>query len=289
MIYMMVLSALAVVGGTEVDGEYPSVVVVTGGIGVCTATILHERWVLSAAHCWDGVDLSQNPGSPWASLLEADKLPDDYNSAIPLSVDPRGIAFEAVYVHPGYESLGFSPNSVRANPEKTVNDLVLIRVATPLTGPPLALNDTPIDDNWIGIEPRFVGFGTTDLSGGGSGVKRMVDLPIAATDEATIETFRPDASLCQGDSGAPGLLDVDGQLVQLSLATFGWDCERGENARVDAYIDWIQETMGDDLLTIVSIPAPPPAAPDPVSIQPATGCATAPSSLGGLLLVGRRR
>jgi len=296
MFFTTLMSALAVVGGAEVNGEYPSVVLMHTGSQICSATILHERWVMTAAHCWDEVDLTQYPAPPFATVLEADKMPDDYNSAIPMSPDPRGVQLDEVFVHPGYESFGFSPNSVAIRTDHSINDVALVRVAAPLTGPALAVNDTPIDSDWIGIEPRFVGYGITSFGGTGAGTKRMVDLPISAADGDLIETYRPGASLCQGDPGSPGLLEIDTQLVQLSLASFGRNCDRSNHTRVAANIDWLQEMMGDELLTIVSIPAPSPSAPDPVSIQPASGCASAPGplgglsvALGGLLLVARRR
>jgi len=297
MLSIMLMSALAIVGGSDVDGEHPSVVLV-GSPVFCTATILHENWLLTAAHCWDGTDLSVDPtGVPlWSWVLEADRLPDDFNSTIPESADPRGIEIDAVFIYPEYESYGFSPNSIAINPEHSVHDVALIRVATPLTGPALALNDTPVTTDWIGMEARYVGFGSPDRARSGAGVKRQADLPIVAVDEQRFVTYRDGVSLCQGDSGAPGLVEVDDLAVQISLGSFGFTCERSNHARVDPYLDWIQDTMGDDPLTIVSVPAPPPPSPTPIEILPASGCSvstgpmsTSAGALAALWLLARRR
>src|SRR5688500_2160719 len=41
-----------IIGGTRTTvGQYPTVVAVTAGGGICTGTIVAAEWILTAAHC----------------------------------------------------------------------------------------------------------------------------------------------------------------------------------------------------------------------------------------------
>ncbi len=59
---------------------------------------------------------------------------------------------------------------------------------------------------------------------------------------------------CQGDSGGPLLLEVDGELQLAGITSFGLGCGSlnsppGVYTRVSAYMDWISETTGINILT----------------------------------------
>lgn len=291
MVVTILGAALAVVGGTETAGGHPEVLATKHSGGICTATLVHPRWALTAAHCWDAVDL--------AAVAE---IPGRANPSDVWIGTGGGVGIDAVYIHPEYVSFGFSPNSV-ADDVAPVHDLALLHLSEPLPGTPVQLNEAPLDDSWLGVRATFVGYGITQFNGSGSGTKREVELAIVEVDDSVLEAFHPDGALCQGDSGGPGLLEVNGRWVQLSAASFGRDrqCIVGVNTRIDRYIDWIRSVMGSDPLETVAVVPPPPEPMDwdtasdtgstspPVVTAAASRCdsaATPGGALGALALLG---
>src|SRR6185503_18805935 len=54
---------------------------------------------------------------------------------------------------------------------------------------------------------------------------------------------------CQGDSGGPTFVEIEGAQTVVGVTSFGdQDCAiLGADTRVDAEIDWVDQTIGDSL------------------------------------------
>lgn len=195
----------------------------------CSAELIHERWVLTAAHCLDslhpyGYDIYFLVGSDigdqstWIEYAEA----------------------KQIYPHPNY------------NPNRGTGDIGLLELKEAITAvAPLPLNDDDVRNSWVDQDVTFVGWGITGDNRNDSGVKRTVDVPLYWFDEDIIYTYSPSGeTICSGDSGGAALMKDGDTWEMVGVSVFGFDlgsgepyCSRGEPAagstRVDAYLDWI--------------------------------------------------
>ena len=201
-------SGQAIVGGTP-DGNDAATVLLGGGGGWCTGTLVSPNVVLTAGHCvYDSPSGfayfgSSYPGSGTISLVKTH------------------------YAHPD-----FSPQDFRNA------DVGVAVLASPVAVPPIALDRTDLVGS-VGANLHVVGFGET-LSSEPSFSKMEKDTAITSvlTKEITIGP-----AICGGDSGGPGLLTLpSGDVVVagvISWYTLG--CHgQGGLARVDVFADWIQ-------------------------------------------------
>lgn len=227
---------------------------------LCTATLVGDRTVLTAAHC------VEEPG-PYS-----------------LGVDGRELAVESVIVHPAYAGAG----RVSGEPEDFAHDLAVLRLAevSGLTPSPL-LDRSPT----VGEKLVLVGYGATsfetadwgltkrwasnqvatlagdhlhytsasagvalpDPAGHGSDAGAPAAQPdsgVAPASEAEVaEETAPEeiaGNVCPGDSGGPSFVLVDGLEAQVGVHSMG-DGANGYDRRVDLHLDWIEATAGGDV------------------------------------------
>lgn len=219
----------------RVESGYPAVGALEIG-GLCTGTLIADKWVVSAAHCFaDGF----NGG----------------NFMIGNSVNDRGarrVRIARAYVHQGYDA------------NRLINDIALVELAEPAGIAPMAIARTAPR---VGEVVKYVGFGVSNgVNDTGLGIKRSVDIATTRVDAGTLRSDDPNHNTCRGDSGGPGMRVENGAEVVGTVTSWGdQEClQFGVNTRVDAYVDWIEGFVGAQNLAGADPNADPGGNPNPI-------------------------
>lgn len=154
----------------------------------CTGTIIHRSgstaWVLTAAHCVNGVAGEFRQGN-------------DLNS--PDRTYPVG----AWIVHPDFNATG-----------KQEYDFALLSLSGADAATPVIPPMTPIDD-LLEVDRSFTTVGYGIIEGGGtSSLRRKIVQTILELDSIGFSTDQASGGFCSGDSGAPALVaGLEGERV----------------------------------------------------------------------------
>ncbi|XP_059499532.1 transmembrane protease serine 9-like isoform X2 [Stegostoma tigrinum] len=227
-----------IVGGTNsVIGEWPWQVSLQIRSHVCGASIISDRWLISAAHCFQ--DSTNNP-SIWRALIGT----IDVGSGTVRTI-------ETIIVHPQYR--------------QTSNDydIAVLKLSSPLN---FAANIQPIclpsSDQVFqaGVSCIITGWGTLSFEGSLPQILQKANVDIIAdstcrsiyqiTERMLCAGFLTGGvDSCQGDSGGPlACMQPDGIWLLAGIVSFGFECARpnfpGVYARVTALRDWVQEQTG---------------------------------------------
>jgi MYXO-CTERM domain-containing protein len=264
-------------GGEAVEpGAWPGVVALEiasgGGLLICTGTLIHERLVLTAAHC-----ITPGIAPSKIRVLLGDTVPE---ATFQTSASDYGI-------HPQ-----FCADTETC--KQDVYDFAWVKLTDPAPAPtaPILLRQ----DQWdhamaVGAPVTLVGYGYDEK--GLQGVKRIAETTITALSDTGLE-FRAGGmgvDSCQGDSGGPAFVKSPGGTYLLAGVTSrGYACGEGGFYGVPyTILCWASEGAGVD----VSPPAcaacdclnttgeeegcgcraPAPAAPGPLALLSAVGLA----------------
>jgi secreted trypsin-like serine protease len=276
-----------IVGGEPVGrAQWPSFVLVqsqnrNGSVGNCGGTVISDRWVLTAGHCVAG------------------KAPGDFTVVEEVETLRRGgrrLSVERIELHSSYSAVYEGRHIPRS-------DIALLRLSAPARSraQPLlsaSLEPTALRPGQVGT---VAGFGLTEVqtiggpqTGGASDRLLEVSLPVVGRqqcaqfvggafglqgnhsrlfDESIICAGEPQAGgrdACNGDSGGPLAVEVNGRRVQAGIVSYGPGCGLrntvGVYASVPFFEPWVRQLVPEAQFVSRQEIASAPQQPIPASV-----------------------
>lgn len=194
----------AIIGGTPTGQADPEVfALLRNGWPFCSATLIHPRVLITAAHC-----VENGVGS----------VSNDYRG-----YPNQSPSVALTWAHPDYAATNLAEF-----------DLALVLLTGPITTvTPKAMQRTPLTAPAAG---RAVGFGQRSVgTNPPSGERYTINLPITAVTSGQVRYGSPGAAICFGDSGGPFFATIDGVETLIAVHSYTNDptCGGGAGARLD--------------------------------------------------------
>lgn len=204
----------------------------------CSGVLVDARWVLTAAHCVDGLTNSNIHVAVGVFDLA--------------SFSGGRIALKSIRVHPGY------------NRTTLQNDIALLELASPSSITPVALysgqSTEVVDPSLLGRVLTVIGWGLADNTSSWyyPTKLRQVSLPVVADSSCNAAFAFPllpsqfcagyyeGKDTCYGDSGGPMVTQIDGAWVDAGIVSYGTSCQQyygwyGVYTRTSEFIDFIKQ------------------------------------------------
>ena len=242
-----------IIGGGPSDiTAHPWQVIINAANSLCGGALVTSTWVVTAAHCLDG--LTPQQVQVWAGM-----------SNLRQRTTTNGLPVAEVVVHPQWNGSNYT------------NDIALIRLASPWTPAPerqaISLPTSVDAANWpvAGTAASISGWGTEAFQGSSPEQVKRADVQIIASPGAPCgdygDQFDPALQLCagqldgsvdtcQGDSGGPLVVVEGGRPTLAGVTSIGNDCGLanypGLYTRVTTYIPFIRQYAD------IPVSAPPP-------------------------------
>ena len=232
-----------IIGGTNIDiSNVPwqvSLRNIASNRHFCGASIISKNWVVTAAHCVQGV--------------QANNIRVHAGTAHQF-VDNEGVFIncDRVIIHPYY------------NPNSFDNDIALLHLTSPLSFnsniQPIRLN-TDEAYNAVNTIARLTGWGTTQNSVNPvlNNHLQYVDLPVISREYAIsvnseyirltsnmLPFFMEGSAAAQGDSGGPAAINIGSEYFLTGVCSWGIfpkDQNPTVYTKVSNYIDWIYSNI----------------------------------------------
>ena len=246
--------------------DYPSVVLLVGITDPprgCSGSMINTLWVLTAAHCVDGLSIG-----PLGNLV--------VSHGYPLYHETR-FAAESI-MHPDYNPLD--------QPDGFAHDLALIRLESKFLSRTAATAAVADSQDSLFLQPgatvTIVGWGGMNAVSMTAAEKTIAACPEIPEWAVCTESLAIPA-LQEGDSGGPLFMDLDGK--RIIMAVNSWTVSspspsipaRSRYVRVAEHREWIDSMLDgtaetpdpcvSDPVTPVADPLAPPPAPPPYQPQ----------------------
>jgi len=232
-----------IVGGVDAPIDvYPWMVSIQDINGhFCGGSLIGAQWILTAAHCVDGITANQLSVAIGVHTL---------SSVLPAQLK----TIQSIHPHPSYDA--FTQD----------NDIALLKLSQSVVDTPLTLPDaTVMGQLLVGDLMRVMGWGTLTEGGILSNILQQVDVPLVdfsvcngvygnALTANMLCAGQPQGGIdsCQGDSGGPLAVQVNNIWYQTGVVSFGNGCAQpnayGIYSRVVNYLGWVASIQSGIIL-----------------------------------------